>query len=132
MTAKERASAIHADGFNCAQSVFAGCAQCAGIDENTAKAISVGFGGGMRCGEVCGAISGAVMAIGAAFSGDDASSPEAKANGRKYCIAFMTAVREKYGAVTCRELKSPEHLVPCDKLISECAELAENIINNNK
>ena len=65
MDVKKEATRIHESGHNCAQSVFCSCREYTGIDDKTALAISGGFGGGVRCGEICGALSGAVMAIGA-------------------------------------------------------------------
>ena len=64
MGAKEKALALHAQGFNCAQCVLSALGDYTGMDEKTALAISAGFGGGVRCGEICGAVSGAVMALG--------------------------------------------------------------------
>ena len=134
MTAKERAAALHGDGYNCAQSVFCALAPAVGVDENLAKAVSIGFGGGMRCGEVCGAIAGAVMAVGMAYSKDIVADP--LADGRKKnckeCTGMVEEARKKFGAIRCHELKSPERMVPCDQLVAECAELAEIIINDKK
>ena len=52
------------DGLNCAQSVLYHCAEKAGIDTNTAVKAATGFGGGMgRMQEVCGAVTGGILAI---------------------------------------------------------------------
>ena len=47
MTEKERARELFLEGYNCSQSVF--CAFCHrfGLDEETAKKISAGLGGGV-------------------------------------------------------------------------------------
>lgn len=47
----QKALNYHANGFNCAQSVFAACCEYTGMDEKTALALSAGFGGGARSGE---------------------------------------------------------------------------------
>ena len=60
----QRALDYHKNGYNCAQSVFAACCEYTGMDEKTALAISAGFGGGARSGELCGAVTGAIMAEG--------------------------------------------------------------------
>lgn len=60
----QRALDYHKSGYNCAQSVFAACCEYTGMDEKTALAISAGFGGGARSGELCGAVTGAIMAEG--------------------------------------------------------------------
>ena len=58
----QRALDYHKNGYNCAQSVFAACCEYTGMDEKTALAISAGFGGGARSGELCGAVTGAIIA----------------------------------------------------------------------
>ena len=66
MSIQESAIAYHGQGYNCAQSVLAALQEETGLDENTAKRVAAGFGGGVRCGEICGSITGAVMAFGLA------------------------------------------------------------------
>ena len=52
-------------GYNCCQAVVLAYNDLFGIEDETAAAISSGFGGGMgRMREVCGAVSGMVMLAG--------------------------------------------------------------------
>ena len=60
----ERAVELRAESYNCAQAVIAAVANDVGITEEAAFGFAGGFGGGLRLGEVCGAATGAVMAIG--------------------------------------------------------------------
>lgn len=125
----QRALDYHAKGFNCAQAVFAACCSYTGMDEKTALALSAGFGGGLRSGEACGAISGAVMAEGLVFpfnDGEDAASKDKIAGIAKQCVA---AAKEKFGAVRCAELKGN---IDCNEIISFMAKTAEEIINKEK
>lgn len=127
MSIKENAIILHDKGYNCAQAVLAGSRDYTGLDENTALAISAGFGGGLRSGEVCGAISGAVMAVGMKYPFIDANDAEAKvkiASMAKQCVA---RAREKYGCVSCIELK--RHGVSCDEIIAFMADVAEELMN---
>ena len=62
-----RARELRADTtrhYNCAQSVFIPFAEEKGLDTQTAFAIADNFGAGMRIASVCGAITGALMALG--------------------------------------------------------------------
>ena len=53
------------EGYNCCQAVVLAYNDIFGIDDNTAAALSSGFGGGMgRMREVCGSVSGMVMLAG--------------------------------------------------------------------
>lgn len=128
MDIKEKALDWHKRGYNCAQAVVAACSELTGLDAKTALAISAGFGGGLRSGEVCGAVSGAVMAVGTAYPFTDSDDAEAKqkiADLAKQCVA---AAAEKYGNVRCAELKGN---IDCNDIICFMAETAEKMIKNN-
>lgn len=130
MDIKELAIQYHNKGYNCAQATLCALSDYTGLDEKTALAISAGFGGGLRSGEVCGAISGAVMALGAAFPFNDSSDTAAKdkiAALAKECVA---AGKEKFGCVHCSELKGDKS--NCTYYIGEMAAIAETIIKNSK
>ena len=66
-------------GLNCAQSVFCVFAQEGGLSREKALLVASCFGGGMRCGEVCGAVTGALMAIGLNFGFISVQNPADKA-----------------------------------------------------
>lgn len=127
MDIREKAEKLHKSGFNCAQSVLGACGEYTGLDENTALAVSAGFGGGVRSGEICGAIAGAVMAIGMAQQKDPAD-PETKAKIAAQTKELVKAFREKYGCVRCFELKQAG--VSCGELIDYASQLAEDAIKN--
>ena len=127
MDIREKAEKLHKSGFNCAQSVLGASSEYIGLDENTALAVSAGFGGGVRSGEICGAISGAVMAIGMAQQKDPAD-PETKAKTAAQTKELVKAFREKFGCVRCFELKQAD--VSCAELIEYASQLAEEIIRN--
>lgn len=126
MDIKEKAEMLHKSGFNCAQSVLGACGEYTGLDDNTALAVSAGFGGGVRSGEICGAISGAVMAIGMAQK--NPADAETKAKTAAQTKELVKAFREKYGCVRCLELKQAG--VSCAELIACASQLAEEIIRN--
>ena len=65
MTKGEQAKNIFMQGYNCAQSVVMTYCEELGMDMKSAARISCGLGGGIaRTRETCGAVIGAVMAIG--------------------------------------------------------------------
>ena len=94
MGAKEKAAALHERGFNCAQSVLGALGEYTKQDENTALAVSCGFGGGVSCGEICGAASGAVMALGLVFSQKNPQDASVRAQVRKLSSDFNRQFRE--------------------------------------
>lgn len=127
---EKKATEMHESGFNCAQSVLCACGEYTGLDEKTALAISGGFGGGVRSGEVCGAISGAVMAIGMTVQYTDTSDAETKAKIAQLAKSCVESYKEKYGCVRCAELKQAG--ISCAGLIEYGAKLAEEMIKENK
>ena len=130
MTVSEKAVLMHGQGYNCAQAVLAACGECTGMDEKTALAIAGGFGGGMRCGEMCGTVSGALMAIGLCCPYNDASDIDAKTKIAALAKALTGDFRDNFGCVRCLELKS--NGISCDELIAYEAAKVEKMIKENK
>jgi len=141
MSNVEKAVALF-ETFNCAQSVFAACGAGEGMSEQACLVVAGPFGGGMgRMGETCGAVTGALMALGVRHGQEMATEP-AKARGPLYVrvINFSAAFRERHGSLTCRELtgcdlRTPEgqakfsagdlHHTLCGKLVASAVELVE-------
>lgn len=130
MSIREDALRFHERGFNCAQSVLAALGAYTGLEEETALAVSGGFGGGVRCGEICGAASGAVMAIGLAFPYNNGEDAQVKSRIAKLTMAMNRDFIKQFGCIRCQDLK--RNGVPCDELIAWAAEHAEELIKANK
>lgn len=149
MDEKQKAGELFLEGFNCAQAVFTAFSHRFGIDEDTAKRISAGLGGGVgRNREVCGAVSGAAMAIGsikAATQGEDAKGKQENYElVREFCEKF----KEIHGSIICRELlqiaankkesatpddRTAEYYKnrPCLKIVEDAAEIVAQMIAEN-
>lgn len=107
--AKERFA--HSD--NCAQSVFSVFAVQTGMDESTALKITSTLGGGLsRRGEVCGAVSGALLALGLARGTD---TPAGKEAAYQLGQEFMRRFEEKHGTILCRELLNVDISTPAGR-----------------
>jgi C_GCAxxG_C_C family probable redox protein len=92
------------NGFLCSQAVLATFCDSYGLDRNSALKIACGLGSGMRCSEVCGAVSGAVLVIGLKYGHTDAQDRTAK----KVCDAkveeFIRVFTERNRHITCRDI----------------------------
>jgi C_GCAxxG_C_C family probable redox protein len=137
---------MHLQGFNCSQAVFSTLAEPLGFDRRLALKIASPFGGGIgRTGETCGAISGALMALGLQ-SGYYEPDPQAK--DRVYALTreFMRRFQERYGALACKsligfDLSTPEGLqkarqeavftTKCSQYIAGAVEIAEEMLGMN-
>ena len=122
MTVKEKAIALHGEGCNCAQSVLASLEEYTNLPFETAKRVAEGFGGGVRCGEICGSISGAVMALGMV---KDKPLNETVAK-------FVSIFRQQEGYVRCQELLAKYGgKGNCNAFIGFCAEEMEKFLKED-
>lgn len=150
MTEKERAMELFIEGYNCSQSVFTAFSHRFGIDEETAKKISAGLGGGVgRQREVCGAVSGAAMVLGSVASAKDGSDSEGKQKNYELVTEFCNRFKEKHGTIICRELLKNAKVInngtvpdertahyyknrPCLRLVEDAAEILSQMLEENK
>ena len=141
----EEARRLFLAGYNCAQAVF--CAFCGetGLDPDAAARLSASFGGGMgRLREVCGTVSGALLALGALRGYADPTDPAAKAAHYRLVQEYARRFRERNGSIVCRELlrdvpvtpggvpepRTPEFYArrPCLRLAGEAAQILEELL----
>ena len=144
----EEARKLFLRGYNCAQAVF--CAFCdeTGLDLDAAARLSSSFGGGMgRLREVCGAVSGALMALGQLRGYSDPADPALKAAHYRAVQELAGRFREREGSIVCRDLlkdvpvtpggvpeaRTPEFYArrPCLRLIGEAAALLDEMLGES-
>lgn len=100
----DKAENYFSNNFNCCQAVFTTFATDYGMSEELALKVATQFGGGARKGEMCGAVSGALMVLGLEYGHYHINAPEEKGNAYKKAEEFMNRFIEKQGSVVCREL----------------------------
>ena len=104
-TACQAAADIFKNGFNCAQAVFASLSSELGLDPVIAKKIAGAFGGGMaHNGEVCGAVTGALMLIGLKYGKYKEDDVDSKANTNRIANDFINKFKKEHGSIKCKEL----------------------------
>lgn len=87
--------------YSCAQSVFMAFAGDYGMDELTAAKVACAFGGGIsHLGLTCGAVTGALLAIGLKHGG----SPDRKESTYKFAQEFTARFIKFHGSINCTEL----------------------------
>ena len=109
MNHSERAVELFVEGYNCAQAVAAAFGDLTGLDEKTAARMASCFGGGMgRMREVCGAVSGMLLAAGLLYGYDDPKATTEKRELYAQVQAMAGQFREELGSIVCRDLlKNP-------------------------
>ena len=142
MNRMERSIAYHKQGFNCCQSVVAAFSDLTGLSEQESFNVGGGFGAGAGTGELCGAISGAVMTLGLLTPVDPADPVGSKKRTVALSKEFQKRFQEKFGHLRCCDLlaeKLSEERIPasakamgltghCDIMIATAAEIVEEML----
>jgi len=93
------------EGYVCSQSVLSAFAERFDLPPELAFRIASAFGAGMaRRGEVCGAVTGALMVIGLEAGYTDPQDEAAKAVTNQLTEQLMQAFEARHGSILCREL----------------------------
>lgn len=104
MNHADKAVEYYGNNFNCSQGVFTAFATEYGIDEKLALKLGTDFGGGARKGELCGAVSGALMVLGLRCGHCDSNDLASKQKAYAISEEFTNRFIAKNGSVVCREL----------------------------
>lgn len=102
-------------GYNCAQSVLVALGPGLELEDETALKIATGLGAGMgRRGEVCGAVTGGILALGLKYGRggqqDRSATEQTYQNTRELMVRF----EQHHGSCLCRvllegcDLRTPE------------------------
>ena len=130
--------------FSCSQSVFSAFADPAELGREAALRLASGFGGGLaRTGDTCGAVTGAIMALGLRHCGIPAGDPLAKERAYPPVQEFLARFKARHGSIVCREvlgcdLGTPEGLQRareqgltksrCPAFVRTAAEILEELL----
>ena len=109
---------LHCEGCNCCQAVLMSSCEQFGLTKEQAYRLAAFFGAGMRSGEVCGAVTGALMALGLRY-GDENNRQCGKSQ------EFMRAFKQEYDSCLCRELLAKNQKKMCPTFIEYCANYLE-------
>ena len=105
MDRAELANSFHDQGMSCAQSVAGVFDDVIGLEREKVFALTGTFGGGFRTGEICGVVSGAAMALAAAYPHKDPADKAAKELASARMQEFHRRFRQRFDVLDCRRLK---------------------------
>lgn len=132
-----------AGGYNCCQSVLAVLAAHQGLDAEVAIRLATGFGVGMARAGTCGAVSGAVMALGLAGGGGGPDGQGQKTATYGRVREFYSRFLERNGSIICRDLIGLDPTTPdglarareeqlfasiCRHLVTDAVQLAQAVL----
>lgn len=143
----ELAYQAHHEGCNCAQSVLLAFADRTGLTKEASMAVAGGFGGGVggTHAELCGAVSGGVMALSLLHPHTDGADTAAKRNIYALAKEFRTRYESVFGLTRCGELlaarpgvsgKTPAAqrlgiTAHCDVMIVTAVEIVESMLEES-
>jgi C_GCAxxG_C_C family probable redox protein len=144
MTKSDEAEAAFRSRFTCSSAVFSAFSEELGLDPNTAKKIACGFGAGIaKTGNICGAVSGALMVIGLKYGKTEKDDEAATEKTRALVREFIHEFTEKNGSINCTELlgydmrdpaayaaarDSGVFMTKCPALVRDAADIVERIL----
>ncbi|MCJ7663359.1 MAG: C-GCAxxG-C-C family protein [Desulfobacterales bacterium] len=115
-----------------------------GLEQGLAFKVAGAFGGGMaRMGETCGAVTGALMAIGLKYGMTKAKDEGARDKTYKLAQELVTRFKERHRSIICRELlgydlSNPEgrkaahdkglFTTLCPKFVRDAVEIVEQLL----
>jgi C_GCAxxG_C_C family probable redox protein len=123
MPRKEKAVQFFKQVFNCSQSIFTAYRQDDKIDEQTALKLATVFGAGVACTgqNLCGAVTGALMAISMKYGRGNVEDLEGKPKTYDLARKFMEEFQKKMTSCVCEDILginigTPENLRKADEL----------------
>ncbi len=132
MVDREEISRVHKSGFNCAQVVAYFCRDINGAQEKDVLAAMGGFGGGLRSGEVCGALAGAVYSLGLCFPYNDNSDVDSKMRIAELTKKIAEQFKDEFNYLTCRELVDAYTNARCEEFMARAVDIVHEIVENEK
>lgn len=90
--------------YNCSQKVFGVFCEQYGIEREQGLRISGALGGGLRAGESCGALVGALLVVGLKYGTANADDSEQRALCDEKAREVSAKFKEMHEHITCREL----------------------------
>lgn len=117
----EEIKQLFMQGIDCSQVVAGEFAGQLDMDENLLRKMSACFGGGMMCGETCGAVTGALMVIGLIYGHCENGDQEQKEKMMAKTAQFKELFLKKYPSCMCRDLLGHDISKPgeMDKVLEE-------------
>jgi C_GCAxxG_C_C family probable redox protein len=102
-------------GYNCAQAILYAYGPDLGLDGETALKVATGLGGGMGGrGEICGAVTGGILALGLKYGRGGQEEKSVAQRAYQKTGELMAAFERVHGTCTCRvlldgcDLRTPE------------------------
>jgi C_GCAxxG_C_C family probable redox protein len=148
MDRRENALEVFKTGFNCSQAVLSVFAEECRISRDDAFRLSTGFGGGMgRKTQVCGAVTGGIIALGARFGRTESDSKDCMVETYEKTQSLIDIFTEKMEMISCTKLlnycdltskkgqnefvEKGLHAKVCQPCVATAVEILEELMKSN-
>jgi len=113
MDRAQKAVDLLEEGYSCSQSVFSVFAEEHGLDPVLARKLATGFGGGVgRTGNMCGAVSGAILVLGLTHGMNYLDEPDWRDKCYSLDKEFIEKFVSKFGSIQCPDLLGYNMAIP--------------------
>ena len=144
---QEQAALQLKSALNCAQAVAMQWAEEFGYEREEAGRMAAAFGGGMGRGEVCGAVSGALLVLGWKYGHGAPDETAKKLQMKRKALEFQQKFMERHGTEICRELtdfdfskqgeyeramQSGRLSTFCPALVADALEILEEVMSEDE
>ena len=140
---KEEIKELFINGIDCSQVVTGYFADELDMDQKVLRKAASCFGGGMQCGETCGAVTGGLMVIGLKYGHFEEKDYDQKKLMSEKISEFKGRFLNKYDSGMCRELLGHDISKPgeldkvmekglmfefCPKVVAEVIKILEKML----
>jgi C_GCAxxG_C_C family probable redox protein len=136
-TKSEVAAEKFLSGYNCAQAILYAFGPDLGLDAETAQKVATGLGAGMgRRGEVCGAVTGGILALGLKYGRGGQQDRSATEETYRKTEELMAGFERRHRSCSCRVLlegcdlrtaEGQQHFKEYDLLHKTCLRCVETV-----
>ena len=121
-------------GLHCSQVVIEHCAEQLGLDKETVMKLAAGLGGGCKHGEICGAITGGILALGYKYGFTDGPTEKENTVLPAKVNELENHIIDNHGTLYCRDFlgfdkgkpEGPDNM-PRDDMFQVCFGLCEEV-----
>ena len=142
-TKTKEAVLLFEEGYSCAESVLMACGLDLGLDRDLCQRLALPFAGGMGgSGKTCGALTGAMLAIGLHYHSTKPDEREERFKTSMAVKQLLSEFSQLHGTTECAELigleinteqgfasfkKSELRTTHCARFVKEVAEIVERL-----
>ena len=131
------------DGYMCSEAILKAYAKDFGLDETITVKLASGFAGGMAQGDTCGAVTGAIMAIGLKYGTEGKTDQYARDRLFLKVQEFSHQFRQRRDTLVCGKIlimngidpTNPEDMKTlrdknvCNQIVADAVDILEIIFN---